>query len=36
MLKRLIGGVGTERGGVEGAGGGKKATHGIRAKICPL
>lgn len=28
MLKRLIGGVGTERGGVEGAGGGKKATQG--------
>lgn len=29
MLKRLIGGVGTEQGG-------GKAAHGIRAEICPL
>lgn len=33
MLKRLIGGVGTELGGL---GGGGEATHGIRTKICPL
>lgn len=29
MLKRLIGGVGTEQGG-------GKVAHGIRAEICPL